>query len=127
MSQFGPVATPKELSRFILDNRHTPIFKIQPTQGFLYGKIDDKTEGSISLQKYDPTNDVIYFTYGLKVIDSDDEKDFEDTSLTVIIGVDGYTIMLKEDAKELFEYIEDEKVNPTDEDLLLKTIEVYCK
>lgn len=125
MSQFDKVSNPSELAKFVLDNRHTPLFKVQAVKQFDYGIVDPELEGSIKLYTFeDPNNSSFaFFTFGLKLKD----EEIEDTSLVVILGLEGFTVMTKKDAKEMFEFIEDEKVKKTDEELLLKTIEVYSK
>jgi hypothetical protein len=128
LSLIEPVTTPGQLSRFVLDRRHTRLFKIFPSSEFTYGIIDNRLEGAIGLKDFTPVDDdIVYYTFGLKYVETDQGGHHEETDLTVIVGMEGYTIMHKVDAKSKFDFIEDKKVEPEAEDLLLKTIEVYCK
>jgi len=123
---YADVSTPEKLARFVLDHRQTAIFQVFPSTKFLYGVTDKSVDGSISLEKFSSEDKkLVYYTFGLKLKHPSD--DTYNTDYVAIIGMTGYTVMEKTDAKSVFEFTRDTKANSNDEKLLLKTIEVLCK
>lgn len=119
LKKFESIVKPKELSSFILKNRNTPIFRIRPVKRFINGVISKKYLGSILLHQYQNDGMNNYYTFRIKIKQEGKiNKDY-----AVVIGEECYTIMLIEDCKEVFEYVQDEKINRSDEEILLNSIE----
>lgn len=115
------VKTPEKLIKIILKYRNTPIYQIDTNKEFSYGVIHKEVENEIVALMFKPDIKRTCYTFGVNIYI---ENVIEERSLAAVY-LDSLWITLfdREDCKKLFEYVDDNKLNYSKEQRILKKIE----